>query len=142
MNPVATRPVRRNVRLPMGTAAYAVAGVAALAVLLPLLGALRSHDVRHGLTVTNPSPWLAEVDVDRPGEAPALRLGGVAPEASVTFDAVLEQGERWVFRFSYGGEDPVEVVLDRAALEQAGWSVTVPETFARRMRAARIPPSA
>jgi hypothetical protein len=54
---------------------------------------------------------------------------------------VIDQGEQWVFRFTYGGVDGGELVVPRTELEASGWKVTVPQQFAERMRAAGVGPS-
>jgi hypothetical protein len=93
------------------------------------------------VTVANPHQWDVGVEVAGAERDGWLGLGSVDRTASHEFQQVIDQGQQWVFRFSYAGVDGGELVVPRSELEASGWKVTVPEQFAERMRAAGVGPS-
>ncbi len=93
------------------------------------------------VTVDNPHEWPAGVEVAGGERDGWVGLGAVERQASETFEDVLDQGGQWAFRFSYAGVAGGEVALPRADLDRRGWKITVPDTFAERMRAAGLAPS-
>ena len=70
-----------------------------------------------------------------------IGLATVGRERTRAVEEVIDQGPSWIFRFSYGGVDGGELAMSRAELERARWTITVPEEFAARMRAAGLGPS-
>jgi hypothetical protein len=81
------------------------------------------------LTIVNPSRWAVHVKVAS-AEAPGwLLVGSVPRESSSTFRETTDQGERWIVAFAYDGVS-VEVPVDRADLEAADWTLTVPDELA------------
>ena len=121
------------------TLAIAAAVVVAMVALLWPGGRLPSYV--DAITVVNPHQWDAEADVTGAGRDGWFGMGSVERTDSHTFEQVIDQGEQWVFRFTYGGVDGGELVVPRTELEASGWKVTVPEQFAERMRAAGVGPS-
>jgi hypothetical protein len=93
------------------------------------------------ITVVNPHPWDVGVDVTGAERDGWLGMGTVDRTASHAFGQVIDQGEQWVFRFTYSGVDGGELVVTRNELEASDWKVTVPELFAERMRASGLGPS-
>jgi hypothetical protein len=141
MSPLATRP--RPAPLQHGwTWATALTGVAVAALtLLVVVPATRPPSVVDGVTIVNPHAWSVEVSVTgREGDG-WTGVGTVGREQTQTFEEVMDQGRSWIFRFSYGGVDGGELVVSRGQLERARWTITVPEVFSARMRAAGIEPS-
>lgn len=119
----------------LGTAASpAVLGVVAPMMRLP-------HQVPK-LVVSNPTVYQMNVQVTGDPSSGWMDLGGVGRERTKTIEEVADQGERWVFRFSYGGVDAGQLVVERSALETAGWRITLPDGTTDRLRAAGLPPSA
>ena len=141
MSPVATRPrpapsqSRRNLDAALIAAAVAVL---ALVVVMP---ATRLPSFVDGVTIVNPHPWIVNVDVTRGGRDGTVGVGAVGAERTQNVSAVIDQGETWIFKVTYGGADAGELVVSRAELEEAGWRVTVPDEFAARMRAAGMEPA-
>lgn len=119
-----------------------VATVGGLALLLVVFSALRLPPFVDAVTISNPHEWNVELDVGGSDRSTWIGLGSVGRETTRTYRSVIDSGNEWVFRFSYGGIDGGEMVLSRAELERGGWKITVPDEFAQRMRAAGVPPSA
>ena len=119
----------------------AVAGAAVLAMVAFLLPESRTPSYVDEVTVVNPHQWDVGVDVTGAERDGWLGLGTVDRTASHGFAQVINQGQQWVFRFSYAGVDGGELVVPRSELEASGWKVTVPEQFAERMRVASVGPS-
>ncbi len=119
----------------------AVAGAAAILLMALLLSATRAPSYIAALTVVNPHQWDVGVEVTGAQRDGWLGMGTVDRTASHGFAQVIDQGQPWVFRFSYAGVDGGEHVVPRSELEASGWKVTVPEHFAERMRAADVGPS-
>ena len=135
-----SRPVP-SVRRPM------LLGVAALAVLAAAFGVAVGSLTRGAgfvprITVENPTPFNLQVDAGAGGDDDILALGSVPREGSRVFEQVVDQGERWVFRLSFGGEDVGEVVVPRPQLEKDGWRVVVPAGIGSALAEAGHPPSA
>lgn len=124
----------------VGFLALALAGT--LAMLALLSPALRSPGFVDRVAIHNPHPWHARVEVSDPERQGWVALGTVRRGRTETFHDVVDQGGTWVFRFSYGGHDGGELVVERIRLQQANWTVTVVEEFAERMRRAGVGESA
>jgi hypothetical protein len=90
------------------------------------------------ITIDNPHPWPANVEVSAPGDDGWLGVGAVDQQDENGFDAVVDQGDRWIFRFSYAGEH-TELHVTQRQLERGDWHVTVPDELARRLRDADQP---
>jgi hypothetical protein len=120
--------------------------VAAVALAAALVAAVASSvqapaDVP-ALTVDNPTVYQLNVEVSPDGTGGWLDLGAVGRERAKTIEQIADQGQRWVFRFSYGGVDAGRVVLSRPELVTARWTVIVPAEAGERLRAAGLQPSA
>ena len=94
------------------------------------------------ITVVNPHPYQLAIDVAGQGERATMAVGTVARERRAVFEEVVDQGDRWVFRFSYGGADAGEVVVSRDDLRRSGWTIQTPAGSEARLRAAGLAPSA
>jgi len=119
------------------------AGIAAgLGLLLLCASLLRLPHIVPKLTVTNPSVYQVHVEVTDAKRAGWLDLGVVERGSTTTLEDTIDQGRQWVFRFSYGGVQAGEVVLDRAELTANGWKLTIPPEVTERLREAGMAPSA
>jgi hypothetical protein len=121
--PARSRPSWRGLArsLPFVVVAVAVAVIGPLAV--------RGPTFVDRVTVDNPTAY--DVDVDVTGrDGRALNLVFAAAGTTETVRDTIDQGETWVFRFSYGGTDAGALRLDRAALERQDWTVEVPAEVA------------
>jgi len=112
-----------------------------LLVLLVIVPALQGPSYIDELTIENPHQWHVNVDASDSSRDGWVSIGPLSRESTVTVQGVIDQGERWVFRFSYGGIDGGQLELTRPQLEQSGWKINVPDDFARRMQAAELEPS-
>ena len=117
------------------------AAIALAAVVVLWLAHVQPPATVARVTIRNPHAWNATVDVSRPGGG-AVGLGTAVRGRSARFQEVVDQGDVWVFAFRYGGVDGGSLRVARSELERSRWTVTVPEGFAERMRAARVAPSA
>ena len=92
------------------------------------------------VVVVNPTAYDVHVDVrakDRPGWS---GLGNARHEAETPFHEVVDQGDTWVVRFSYGDEDGGEITLSRRRLAADRWRIEVPEDVGRRLAEHGISP--
>jgi hypothetical protein len=142
MTPTLTRPRPAQLRR-AGRGLLVAGGVAILAVATAALvpGMRLPHFVRR-VTIVNPTVYRMEVEVSRgPGDG-WLDLGGISRESRRNVNEVVDQGERWVFRFRHGGADAGQLAVSRAELARDGWRITVPRHVGERLAAAGTPPSA
>jgi hypothetical protein len=140
MTPVTTRP--RPAPSPVAVGPVVAMAVAAALCLVTAahLTADRPSFVSE-VTVVNPTVY--EVSVELGGDHGGhLDPGTIRREHTATFEEVIDQGPRWVVRFSYGGVPAGEVSLSRAQLAAAGWRITVPPEVGERLRLAGLRPSA
>ena len=121
---------------------FAGVAVAGLLLLLVLLRSASEPRRVAALTVTNPSPYLVNVEVSPAGEERWLDLGAVGRERDRTIEELPDVGASWVFRFGSGGVDGGRLEIARAALRDAGWRITVPPDVVERLEAAGLRPSA
>lgn len=125
-----------------------VGGLAACAVLVlgPLLLVVRlvgdEPSFVDQLTVENPLAYKVNIAVKRPVGGGWSDLGTVRRETSKTIEQVVDQGPRWLFRFTYGGELGGEMTVDRSQLRADGWRVAIPPDVGDRLRQAGSRPSA
>lgn len=141
MRPVVTQPRPAPAR-PKGSAlALLGAGVAMAFLVLALMSAMESPPHVGRITIDNPHGWAASVEVAASERDGWVGVRTVEPEGSQTFEEVLDQGDQWRFRFSYGGAAGGELVISRSELDRRGWNIAVPDTFPDRMRAAGLTPT-
>ncbi len=141
MRPVVTEPRPAPARRKGSALALLGAGVAVAFLMLALMSAIEPPAHVSRITIDNPHEWAATVVVAGDETDGWMGLGTVERQASHTFEEVLDQGDQWRFRFSYGGADGGEVAMSRSDLERRAWKVVVPDTFADRMRAAGVSPT-
>lgn len=141
MNPVLTRPPSSSARLArIGALILAAAiGVAALIAVTRLV----QPDVSYvRLTIENPLPYQVNVEVTGAARDGWLDLATVDRGRTSVVEEVRDQGHVWVFRFSYGGVQAGELVMQRDQLVNDGWKITVPAAVADRLREAGLSESA
>ena len=142
MNPTVAGPRRPQARnVSQGLVAVAL-GAALIAGTLVTIQATRLPSFVPRLSVVNPTPYHVEIDVTGAGGDGWLNLGGVRRESTKHLYEVIDEGDRWVFRFSYGGVDAGQVTIPGDQLRAGGWRVTIPWAAADRLRAAGLTPSA
>ncbi len=118
----------------------AVAAIAALAAAVPLWFAFRPATTVD-LEVANPTDRRIHVTVRSADEHSVIALGSVGPDSSYRFHEVLDQGDDWVITFDAGGVAGGEVEASATELEDAGWSVEIPDRIGDTLADAGIPAS-
>lgn len=141
MHPVLTHPPSSPVRLAR-IGAVILAAVIGLAALISVTRLVEPDVSYVRITVENPLPYLVNVDVTGVSRDGWLALASVERGRTRVVEEVLDQGEEWVFRFSYGGVQAGEVVMSRDQLASENWRITVPTAVADRLRYAGLGESA
>jgi hypothetical protein len=110
----------------------ALAGIAMIALLSWIV---RGPAFVERVTIANPTRYDFNVDVAA-SDGRRLDLAYVEAGGSVAVRDVIEQGDTWTFRFSYGGTEAGSVSVDRARLERGDWIVEIPPRVEMRLDAA------
>lgn len=112
----------------------AVTAPFAVAALLVAASGLRLPAHVDEVMIDNPHDWPAHIQVTDEDRDGWVGVGTVGRETEQGFLEIVDQGEVWIFRFSYAGE-AVELRVLGAQLEDDDWRVTVPDEFAETLRA-------
>lgn len=141
MSPVALRrlPGSAPSRTSRWPAAIAVIGALVVLVAGLLLG--REQAFVDRIAIVNRSPYEMVVDVRGAADPTWLPLAIVDRETTFAVDEVLDQGDRWTFRFMAQGRDAGTVTLRRSQLQTSSWRITVPAAVVARLEAQGAPPS-
>jgi len=92
--------------------------------------------------VTIVDPTVFDVDVDVSGtDGRLLDLKYVSAGETAVVREVIDQGDVWMFHFSYGGTDAGALRVERATLAQDDWTVEIPQEVEDRLEAAGHEPS-
>ena len=91
------------------------------------------------VAIDNPSPHDIAVTVSSPEAAGELPLGTARQRCTTSFHEIVDQGDAWVVRFQAQGVDGGAISLSRDALQQAGWTIRVPDEVVARLTAAGAP---
>lgn len=62
-----------------------------------------------------------------------LGLGYVESGTGTTVQSVIDQGDTWIFTFSYGGTRAAQVSVSQSELERGDWMVEVPAGAQERL---------
>jgi hypothetical protein len=120
----AVRPARPRV-----SSAALVGVCVAVLVFATIIGglawALRSPTYVSRVEITNDTGY--SVNVDLAADGGRVGLGTVPAGDRLDLVDVIDQGDPWVFEFSYAGRKAGEVSTSRADLEAADWTIEVPE---------------
>jgi hypothetical protein len=114
------RSTRRNEWL-----SHLPAVLVAVAALVASTRLLALPSVVDRVTVENPTRYDISVSVTDTERDGWMSVGIAPPDATTTFEQVIDQADVWIFRFSAEGRG-VEVQLDRQQLENHQWRVQVP----------------
>jgi hypothetical protein len=114
-----------------------VAGISAFIGLGTI--ALRSPAVVDEVRIVNDTSYDIHVGVSG-SDGRSLGLGNVPLKDLLTVRSVLDQGDTWIFTFSYAGEQAAEVSLTSDELERAGWTIAVPAEAEDRLETAGFLP--
>lgn len=118
------------------------AALAALVAVLLTSGLTADPATVDRVTVVNPYPYQLAIDVAGAGERSTMAVGTVERERRAVFERVVDQGDVWVFRFSYAGAVAGEVTVERDELRRANWTIETPAGTEARLRGAGLAPSA
>ncbi len=137
---VTSRVTVRGPRSVLGTDLLGVAVTVCFAVIVLVVAvpALRLPAHVDEVTIDNPHEWPASIEVTDQDRDGWVGVGTVGRESEHGFLEVVDQGEVWIFRFSYAGKS-VELPVSGARLERNDWQVPVPDEFAETLRAAGVP---
>ena len=125
-------------RRPWWLIALAAVGIIIVAVvLLSLLNTSPKFVSR--VTIVNRSPYDLQVSVTNSHRDGWMELSTARAQASTDVNQVVDQGSTWTFRFSGQGVDAGDLTLNRAALAQSNWRVTVPDAVSQRLANAHAP---
>jgi hypothetical protein len=113
--------------------AAVIGGLVALALILGVSRAVQGPGVVDRVTINNPTPYPVEVSVARASGAAGLDLGPVSPQARHAFEAVLDQGDRWVVHVTSASVDGGEFVVRRSDLERGNWVITIPDAVGTKL---------
>lgn len=88
--------------------------------------------------IVNPTRYPAAVDVrGRTGGWVDLTTAPAGETREVS--EVIDQGEIWTFRFSYGDHAVVDITKSRSELADAEWRVEVPRELEDELQAEGVP---
>jgi hypothetical protein len=140
MNGAATREIRA---VPPSSAPGRGIAVALLVVIVLAAGALlmlRAEEHLRGapkvpeVHVVNSSDLLVDVDVSDGSGDGWLPIGIARPRDVTTVEDVVDQGDRWHFRFRSTGVEGGEIRVTEEQLEAAGWRVSIPEPVVEQLQ--------
>jgi hypothetical protein len=139
MSPVLSRSRPSTLGAPRRRAASAALVVLATLGLVAAIRLLPQPLPVDDLTIVNPYPWAASVEVGSPDGA-TLAIGRVPREQTRTFTDVPRMGSVVAVRFGYHGF-VAEVQVDRRDLVAGDGRVEVPASFADELRDAGVRPT-
>lgn len=127
-------------RTPRRGLVVTIAGLVAGAVLIAGASVFLVDPDRIDLTIENPTGYRVHVEVRPTDGGSRLGLGTVSPDGSKTFPEVIDQGESWLFVYTYAGVTSPPVELSRESITDD--TVVIPDSFAEQLRDAGLDPSA
>lgn len=114
---------------------------AVLFVALAVPGCSRSPGFVARITVENPTRYDIDVEVAGVAQGRWLPLGLVLNGGSTTVEEVIDQGERWIFRFHFAGVEGGRHSLERNQLVRDRWRVVIPPQIEERFMQLGLSPS-
>lgn len=139
MTPLATGVRKLRLRDRRQQVADVLVGALAVVMLVSAAALDRPATFVDRIEIANPTSYQVEVEVRGAASQGWLALGGFRRESSRTVEDVLDQGDRWTFRFSYGGFVAGEVGMSRADVRG---QVMIPPSVGDRLAEAGFAPSA
>lgn len=136
--PPLSRPSARPRSRGAGLAVAVIAAVATVLALLVMTSSLLTGPDRVDLAVENPTPYELEVQVRGADGGSVHQLGPIASGSTREFTGVIDQGDTWLFEFSYGGVLAAELTVERSGIE-AG-TVVVPDSAEEVLDDSDLPP--
>jgi hypothetical protein len=92
-----------------------------------------------GITIVNDTDYPVNLSVTGDGQEGWLFVATSKERSTHEVDRVIDQGERWVFRWDYGGAH-AEAEITRTELERSDWRVEVPQSLEDALREMDLPP--
>jgi hypothetical protein len=135
----AVRPARPRVS-GAGIVGVGVAVLVFAAIIGGLAWAVRSPTYVARVEITNDTAY--SVNVDLAGDRGRVGLGTVPAGDRLDLVDVIDQGDPWVFEFTYAGQSAGEVTISRADLEAADWKIEVPPGVQTTLEREGLAPSA
>ena len=129
--PVSRRPPR---------GALALLYVSAVGIFALVLVSCSDVSFVDEITIVNQTEYGATVAVTNGERNGWLELAALSPDSTKTVEAVVDQGDSWIFRFDYIGQHEEEVETTRSDLEGSDWTIEVPPSFEERLHELGIPP--
>lgn len=93
------------------------------------------------ITIVNGTVYDLGVEVTDQDRGAWLPLTTVEAQSERTSEEVIDQGDKWIFRFIHWGEPVGELSRNRPELELDRWRVEVPEDVAETIANLGRPPS-
>lgn len=114
--------------------------VLALAAIVPATRLLDLPPFIERITVMNPTVYDIGIEVTGRDRDGWVAVGTARRESTSVFEAILDQGDVWIFRFSAQGRDGGELRVPRHQLEADAWTVAIPEEVGRKLAEQGAPP--
>lgn len=122
------------------TATIAIAVVVAGLAVAILSAGLSGNNFVDRLTVVNRTAYDLDVDVTDGARSGWTGIGTAQRDGVDVFEQVLDQGDTWIFRFTYGGVTAGEMRRTRADLRRDSWRLEVAAEMAGPLETAGITP--
>ncbi|CAN5237186.1 hypothetical protein BH18ACT4_BH18ACT4_16110 [soil metagenome] len=138
-----TSPIRLRRRSLRGLLDTNLAAVVVATIVAYLIGPLLpgGPDLVGSVAVVNASEYDIQVQVSDDDRGGWMSLTTAESESTSVTSHVIDQGDAWVFRFSAQGRDGGELRMTRADLDQADWSVEIPDAVVDHLRQQGAPPT-
>jgi hypothetical protein len=101
----------------------------------------RGVEYTERLVIENPTEFDLLVELKGAARPGWLTLGVAEARDTSVHEDLIDMGNTWVFRFSYGGRDLGQVRASRAELAEDKWRFQIPDRVADRLRADNVPAS-
>jgi hypothetical protein len=116
-------------------------GLTSFLLLMLLLSACDNVSHVERVVLVNPTEYDLLVDARGADEASWLGLGIANRNAETVVQEVIDQGETWVFRFSYVGEELGDERIARSDLVRNRWRFEIPERYGQILKDKGYAPS-
>jgi hypothetical protein len=115
--------------------------LSAILLVLFLMGGCDDVSLVDRVVLVNSTDYDVVVDVKGAEGTTWLGLGTAHRKTETAKDEVIDQGETWIFRFSYAGEDLGDERVSRADLVKNNWRYEIPERVGQTLQEKGYAPS-
>lgn len=136
--PSLARPSARSRATNLRAAAAIAVAVAATVALLAATSSILAGPERVDFAVENPTSYPLLLEVRKAAGGSVYKLGPISQGGTREFTGVIDQGDTWLFTYTYGGVLAAEVSVERSELESG--PVSVPDSAERVLRESDLPP--